>query len=74
MSIDNLTIEECITLDVETLELLNDQDMQERQTFDWEAALAMCSQYSVECADGFTFPEYVEEEWNGTNDLFDIYS
>ena len=74
MTIDDLTTEECMTLDTETLELLNKQTVQERQAFAWEAALAMCGQYSIECADGFSFAEYVEEEWNETNDLFDIYS
>ena len=71
---DNLTDDELRTLDTETLELLNKQSVQERQAFDWQAAIAMCGQYSIECADGFSFAEYVEEEWNETNDLFDIYS
>lgn len=52
MSIDDLTTEECMTLDVETLELLNKQSVQERQAFDWHAALALTSQYSTEHADG----------------------
>ena len=61
-------------IDAEAFAEIHNQEVEERKAYDWEAALAMCSQYSIECADGFTFPEYVEEEWNETNDLFDIYS
>ena len=70
MTIDDLTTEECMTLDTETLELLNKQTVQERQAFAWEAALAMCGQYSIESADGSTFIEYVEDDFNNADELF----
>ena len=70
MSIDDLTTEECMTLDTETLELLNKHSVQERQAFDWHTALAMCGQYSIESADGSTFNEYVEDDFNNSDELF----
>jgi len=61
MTIDNLTTEECMTLDCETLELLVSQEEDQHQAFDWQAALALTSQYSAEHADGIEYLRIEDE-------------
>ena len=50
--INTITAEEALTLDCETLELLVSQEEEQHRAFDWQAALALTSQYSTEHADG----------------------
>lgn len=50
--INTITAEEALTLDSETLALLVSQNNEELQALDWQAALALTSQYSTEHADG----------------------
>jgi hypothetical protein len=54
----------------EEIRAIIEQDMSEHHTaFDWDAAIAMCSQYSIEASDGHTFMDFVEDEFNNADDL-----
>jgi len=54
----------------EDIRAIIEQDMSEHPTaFDWDAAIAMCSQYSIEASDGHTFMNFVENEFNNADDL-----
>jgi len=37
--------------------------------FDWDAAIAMCSQYSIEASDGHTFMDFEEDDFHNAYNL-----
>jgi len=54
----------------EEIRAIIEQDMSEHDTaFDWDTAIAMCSQYSIEACDGHTFIDFIENEFNNADDL-----